>query len=342
MLSSRSGKKRAVPKAAPGNILNTTQAPSSKRLCCDPELEPETDPEITLASDPSIIPFRLLAPLVCPGWMALMHPDKADGPCAIKAAAFADPAKKCDPRMRCCALLFKCRTCRYGPTRPHHWTLDQRAQEGVFGSLQHHTGADIMQEMMGSMGSEVSHLSIEYRGGFKSAVLGRLVCSLDGLMRELRSFLNKIDARTLADLVWVHRAKIYQGSEVLELVTDIVWDLITKSDPGQAIMPTLEYVPRIIRCSGEPHSDWQQLESALRALALEGYDASVKERGQSLMMALNAWSAAQGALKAQCAFTAVCEDFIHTLSYKKFVALKESYHIQWGRVIRTQVKTFDY
>ena len=159
MLSTRSGKKRSI-SAAPGKII--------KRQFCDPELEPETDPKITIESDPSIIPFSLLAPLLCPGWMALTNPDKADGQCAIDAATRADPAKKCAPRMRACAMLFMCKDCKYGPTRGYHWTLDTAEQEAVFRSVEHHLGADIMQEMMTSMGSEASHLSIEYQDGFTS------------------------------------------------------------------------------------------------------------------------------------------------------------------------------
>ena len=339
----RSGKKRAAPSAAPGNILNTIarqQRASAKRQCRDPELEPETDPRITLA-DPSIIPFRLLAPLLCPGWLALTRPTDSDGRCATDAATRADQARKCAPRMRWGCMLYKCGDCEYGPTRGYHWLLDPGAQVAVFEALRHHRGADVMQEMMRAMGSEASHLSIEYRDGFDNASLRGLLGTLNVLIAELWSFLDAIDAVKIAELVKMHRDKISSGVQVLGLVTDVAWDLITGSDPIKTRWSSLEYVPRVILGSGEDYRDLKQFQTSLRCLILEGYYASVSDgRGQSLMVALDAWSDTQDALKALCAFTSVCDDFISTLSYSKYVELKDSYQARLGSVVKAHVPNF--
>jgi len=147
----------------------------------------------------------------------------------------------------------------------------------------------------------------------------------------------------IAKLVKTHRDKIHRDTEVMGFVTDVAWALITRVDPKPDVAWG-DYVCRVIRSSVDEYSDWQQLQRGLRALALEGYDYSSvnNDNGQSLMAALDGWFSAQKALKTSCAFTSVCDDFIHTLSYNKFVDLKESYHIELGRVIETQVRDFDY
>ncbi len=167
--------------------------------------------------------------------------------------------------------------------------------------------------------------------------------SLDVLIYELRRCLDAIDKVKIAELVKAHRDKIHRDTEAMGFVTDVAWALITRVDPKPGVAVG-NYVYRVIRSSVDEYSDWQQLQRGLRTLVSEGYDYSSvnNDNGRSLMAALDGWSSAQDALKGSCAFTSVCDDFIHTLSYNKFVDLKESYHIELGRVIKTQVRDFDY
>lgn len=328
--TTRSGKKRG---AAPGTIFNATAV---KKHFHGIKFQSEIDIKVTAKSDPSGIPFRGLAPLMCPGWIAMMNSAETHDLSAVRAGSRVDPTKKCAPRMMSFCGLFECPTCGYGPTRARYWHLDPQEQAAVFQLVNHHAGSDIMREMMLAMGSDASHLSIKYHDGFNHALLKELLNRLNVLIDELQSFFHAIDVVKITELIKTHRNKFISDTEALGLVTDVAWALITGSNPVRARMSKLSYVDRVILFSGENYRDLKKFQRELRALVLKGYCASVENGdGHSLVTALGAWSDAQDSLRDSCAFTSVCNKFIHTLSYNKFDAFKDSYHLQLRAIINT-------